>query len=77
MWVPVTTAWRFLRLLMEERPPVWREAANVLNKQSRTVDKAWSCNLGVVRRVDNSSPQKLILLRIMNTFLGPRTKGTT
>jgi hypothetical protein len=32
-WVPVTTAWRVLRLRMEERPPIWRVAANKLNKQ--------------------------------------------
>ena len=31
-WVPVTTAWRILRLRMEERPPIWRQAANILNK---------------------------------------------
>ena len=24
---------------MEERPPIWRIAANILNKQSRTADK--------------------------------------
>ena len=28
-WVPVTTAWRVLRLRMEERPPIWRVAANI------------------------------------------------
>ena len=33
LWVPVTTAWRVLRLRMEERPPIWRVAANKLNKQ--------------------------------------------
>jgi hypothetical protein len=33
-WVPVTTAWRVLSLRMEERPPIWRVAANKLNKQS-------------------------------------------
>jgi hypothetical protein len=38
-WVPVTMAWRVLRLLMEERPPIWRVAANKLNKQSRTADE--------------------------------------
>ena len=32
-WVPVTTAWRVLRLRIEERPPIWRVAANKLNKQ--------------------------------------------
>jgi hypothetical protein len=35
---------------------VWREAANILNKQSRTADKRWSSNLGVGRRANNSSP---------------------
>jgi hypothetical protein len=30
--VPVTTAWRVLRLRMGERPPIWRVAANILNK---------------------------------------------
>ena len=30
-WVPATKKWRVLRLRMEERPPVWRVAANILN----------------------------------------------
>ena len=38
-WFLVTTAWRVLRLRMEERPPIWRVAANILNKQLRTGDK--------------------------------------
>ena len=38
-WVPVTTAWRVLRLRMEERPAGMEVAANILNKQSRTADK--------------------------------------
>jgi hypothetical protein len=46
----VTTAWRVLRLRMEERPPIWRIAANILNKQSRTADKGWSSSLGLGRR---------------------------
>ena len=32
---------------MEERPPIWKAAANKLNKQSRTADKGWSSSLGV------------------------------
>ena len=28
-----------LRLQMEERPTIWRVAANILNKQSRTANK--------------------------------------
>ena len=30
---------------MEERPPIWKVAANKLNKQSRTADKGWSSSL--------------------------------
>jgi len=52
-WVPVTTAWRVLRLRMEERPPMWMVAANMWNKQSRKTDKGWS----------SSSPLKRNLLR--------------
>jgi hypothetical protein len=55
-WVPVTTEWRVLRLRMEERPPIWKVAANILNKQSRTANKGWSSSLGVVRGANNSSP---------------------
>ena len=36
--VPVTTTRRVLRLRLEEWPPVWRAAANKLNKQLRTAD---------------------------------------
>jgi hypothetical protein len=28
---------------------IWREAANILNKQSRTADKGWPSSLGVGR----------------------------
>ena len=33
-WVPVTTAWRFLRLRMEGLPPIWKITANVLYRRS-------------------------------------------
>ena len=56
---------------MEERPPMWRVAANILNKQSRTVDKGWPSSFGVGRGVNNFSPHKLALLRNMITCLGP------
>jgi hypothetical protein len=42
-WGPVTTAWRFLRLRMEERPPKWWVAANVL---SWAADKVGVLQLG-------------------------------
>ena len=55
IFVPVTTAWRVLRLWIEERPPIWRVAANKLNKQSWTADKGWSFSLGVGRGANNPS----------------------
>ena len=48
MWLTVTTAWRFLGLRMEERPPICGVAVNKLNKQPRTADegghKSWGLN---------------------------------
>jgi hypothetical protein len=35
---------------------VWRVAANILKKQSRTADKRWPSSLGVGRGANNSSP---------------------
>jgi len=55
-WVPVTSVWHILRLQMEERPPIWRVAANILNKQLRTADKGHSSSLGAERGANNSSP---------------------
>jgi len=46
-WVPVTTSGCNLRLWIEEWPPIWRVAANILNKQSQTVDEGWSSSLGI------------------------------
>jgi hypothetical protein len=55
-WATVTTAWCVLRLQMEERPPIRKSAANILNKQSRKADKGRSSNLGVGRGANNSPP---------------------
>jgi hypothetical protein len=55
-WVPVTTARRVLRVRMEERPPIWRVAANISKEQSRTADKGWSPSLGIGRGPNNCSP---------------------
>jgi hypothetical protein len=44
---------------------IWRVAANILNKQSRTADK------GVGRGANNSSPSKISLLRKITRSLGP------
>jgi hypothetical protein len=40
----------------EDALEVWRVGANILNKQSRTVEKGWSSSLGVGRGTNNSSP---------------------
>jgi hypothetical protein len=58
MWIHVTTAWRVLRLRMEERPPIWRVAVNKLNKQPQTADKGGSSSLGVGQGANNPSPYK-------------------
>jgi hypothetical protein len=55
-WAPFSTEWCVCRLWVEERSPVWRVAANILNKQSRTADKEWSFSLWVGRGANNYSP---------------------
>ena len=64
---PVTTVWRVLKLWMQERPPIWRVTANILNKQSRTADTGFSSSLGAGRCANNSSQNKRIMLRNVNT----------
>ena len=44
-----------------ETAPIWRVAANKLNKQSRTADKGWSSSFAVGRGANNSSPSKILL----------------
>ena len=41
-------------VVLEERPPLWRVARNILNKQSRTADKGSFSSLGVGRGANNS-----------------------
>jgi len=44
--VPVITTWSVFRFRLEEWPPIWRLAKNVLNKQLRRAGKGWSSSLG-------------------------------
>jgi len=69
-WVSVTTACRVHKLRMEERPPVWRVATNILNKQLRTADKGWSTSLGVGQGAYSSSLWKRAMFRPVHTGLG-------
>jgi hypothetical protein len=39
---------------MEERPPIWMVAGNILNRQSRTADKEWSSSLGIGRGAETA-----------------------
>jgi hypothetical protein len=50
---------------------IWRVAANILNKQSRTTDKGWSSRLGAGRGANNSSPYKISFLQNVTKDLGP------
>jgi hypothetical protein len=43
----ITTAWRLLRLRVEETAPDLGVAENMLNNESLTVNKGWSFRLGV------------------------------
>jgi len=72
MYEIVTTAWRVLRLRVEERPPIRRVAANKLNKHSRTADEVWSSSLGFGHGAKNTSLLKLIL---RNTHMRDDSSG--
>jgi hypothetical protein len=61
-WVPVTSTWHVSRLWMEERPPVWRVAADILNNESWTADKGWPSNLGFGQDANNFSPYTVAML---------------
>jgi hypothetical protein len=52
----VTVVWHVLTLRMEERPPIWTVAGDILNKRSRRADKGWSSSGGVARGANNSLP---------------------
>ena len=42
---------------MEGRPPLWRVAANILNKQLRTDDKGWTPDLGLGEVLTTTYPK--------------------
>ena len=50
--VRVTTVWLFLRLRMEERPPIWRVAANILSRVKKVKQSRY--RPGVAQRVPGS-----------------------
>jgi hypothetical protein len=54
----------FQELLVIGGPPIWRVAANILNKQSHKTDKGWSSSLRVGRGANNSSLWKWICFEI-------------
>ena len=52
---------------MEERPPIWRVAVNILHKQSRTADKGWSSSLVVERGPETPHRKDLSCCEKKNT----------
>jgi len=56
---------------MNERPPVWSVAANMLNKQAGTTDNEWSSSLGFGKDVKKFLPYKLLLRNVHTEILGP------
>jgi hypothetical protein len=68
----LASIWRVPGLRMEERPPVWRVAANIFNKQSRTADMGWSSSLGVGEGLTTPHCENEPLLRnLYRQSLGP------
>jgi hypothetical protein len=49
---------------------IWRAAANILNKQSRTADMGFSCSLGVGRGLTTPHRKKHSMLRNVTHGLG-------
>jgi len=49
---------RVFKVWMEERPPIWKVAANILNKQSRTADMGCSPILEFGEELKNSQLKK-------------------
>ena len=50
---------------MEERPPIWRVAANKMNKQSRTAEKGWSSSLGLGEALTTPPRKKKLCYEIL------------
>jgi hypothetical protein len=48
---------------------IWRVVANTLNKQPRTADKGWSCNLGVGRGATTRHHKKVICYEMFQSVL--------
>jgi hypothetical protein len=55
-WVPCHHGMACPQVTDGDALQLWRAAANILNKQSRTAEKGWPSSLGVGRGANNSSP---------------------
>jgi hypothetical protein len=53
---------------------IWRVAANILNKQSRTADRGWPSSLGVGRGANNPHRKYILYLCVCvaKCLQGPR-----
>jgi hypothetical protein len=77
MWVPVTTAWRVLRLRKEERPPIWRVAVNKLNSSRRqpTMGGPPAWGLGEVLKTPLRKKRMLRITHVEMLLLETRQSG--
>jgi hypothetical protein len=66
----LTTAFRVLRLRMEERPPDTERSANILNRQLRTADKGYPPASGLWEVLTTPRHKKLIVSRHIQRSLG-------
>ena len=62
-------AWGVLKFWRSGHPPIWRVAANILNKQYRTGEKRWSSSLGGFGEVPTTHHRKKITLLKISTHL--------
>jgi len=59
-----------LQAAEEDCHPIWRVAANALNKQSQTADKGWSFSLGVGRGANNLSVKNFCVTKYSQLPVG-------
>jgi len=59
---------------MEERPPIWKVGANILNKQSQTAARGGSPAWELGEMLTIPHRKKLVLLQNINTCHGPGMK---
>ena len=68
-WVPATTAWRFLRMRLEEWPSIWRVDANIFSQQSRTPTRGVPSDWELGEVLKSPHRKKITILLIIHNCL--------